>query len=367
METTRIKNILNKTLNLEFLSPEEGLLLFNKASLTDLMYCASVVRKKIRPENIVTYIIDRNINLTNVCFSKCLFCNFCRSKNDLDSYVLGIEDYCEKIDELYKAGGRQILLQGGMNPELGILFYEDLFKKLKNLYPDLKLHALGPPEIVFIAKTSGLNIEETLMRLRDAGLDSLPGAGAEILSDRVRKIVSPAKCNSAEWLDVMRIAHNLKITTSATMMFGHLETIEERIEHLIKIRNLQIQKPKDSKGFISFTLWPLAMQNTKLIKKHPEIKPVSAHEFIRMLAISRLMLINIPNIQVSWLTMGVEIAQLCLNSGANDMSSVMFEENVVSQAGKRFKLGIIEMEKLISDAKFIPTVRNQEYEIMLKN
>lgn len=364
MGTNRIRNILNKTLNLEFISPEEGLLLFNQASLTDLMFYASLVRKKIHPKNIVTFIVDRNINLTNICLSKCLFCNFCRSKSDLDSYVLETDDYRKKIDELYRAGGRQILLQGGMNTELDINCYEDLFKNLKNLYPDLKLHALGPPEIVFIAKISSLSVEETLKRLRNAGLDSLPGAGAEILSDRVRKIVSPAKCSAKEWLNVMQIAHRLEITTSATMMLGHLETVDERIEHLVKIRDLQSLKPKNSKGFISFTLWPLAGHNTKLIKKFPEINLVSGYEYLRMLAISRLMLVNIPNIQVSWLTMGAELAQICLNSGANDMSSVMFEENVVSQAGKKNQLAIDEMEKLISDAGFIPSIRNQEYEII---
>ncbi|HNQ67699.1 MAG TPA: cyclic dehypoxanthinyl futalosine synthase [Bacteroidales bacterium] len=364
MKTNRIENILNKTLNFEFLSPEEGLLLFKEASLTDLMYYASIVRKKIHPENIVTFIIDRNINLTNICVSKCLFCNFCRNKNEQDSYVLCIEDYINKVDELYRAGGKQILLQGGLNPDLNISFYEDLFKELKILFPDLRLHALGPPEIVYMAKKSHLTPEKALIRLREAGLDSLPGAGAEILSDRVRKIVSPAKCTSAEWLDVMRIAHILGMTTSATMMFGHLETTEERIGHLIKIRNLQKQKPEYSKGFISFSLWPLASQNTKLIHKFPEIKNVSGHEYLRMLAISRLMLINIPNIQVSWLTMGAEIAQLCLNAGANDMSSVMFEENVVSQAGKKYRLGIEEMKLLIANAGFRPSIRNQEYEIL---
>ncbi|HOZ30416.1 MAG TPA: cyclic dehypoxanthinyl futalosine synthase [Bacteroidales bacterium] len=364
MTDSGIEKILRKAVNLEFISHDEGLLLYNKASLSDLMYYSSLVRQIIHPEKIVTYIVDRNINLTNICCSKCLFCNFCRAKNDNDAYILTIDDYRKKIDELFNVGGNQILLQGGMNPDLDIFYYENLFKELKYIYPTLKLHALGPPEVVFIAKKSKISCKETLIRLRNAGLDSLPGAGAEILSDRVRKIVSPAKCSSEEWLNVMRTAHKLGITTSSTMMFGHLETIEERIDHIIKIRDLQSQKPQNTKGFISFTLWPLAGKNTRLIKKFSEIKQITAHEYLRMLSISRLLLINVQNIQVSWLTMGEDIAQLCLNAGANDMSSIMIEENVVSQAGKNYKMGSTEMEQLILKAGFKPIRRNQEYKTL---
>lgn len=364
MNNNKINRLLNKALDFEFLSPDEGLLLFYEASLPELMLYADALRKKLHPGNTVSYIIDRNINLTNVCFSNCLFCNFCRKKKDADAYVLEIEEYKRKIDELYLAGGNQILLQGGMNPALDIDFYTNLFKQLKSVYPDLKLHALGPPEIVFIASKAGITIESTLDRLIEAGLDSLPGAGAEVLSDRVRKLLSPAKCSSEEWLEVMRIAHLKGLTTSATMMFGHLETPEERILHLVKIREIQLQKPDYSKGFISFTLWPLAGENTALMRKYPEIKPVYQHEFLRMLALSRLMLVNIPNIQASWLTMGKDVGQLSLFAGANDMSSVMIEENVVSQAGKNYTLGVDEMEKTISDSGFIPQRRNQEYHIL---
>jgi len=364
MKNDRIQNILNKTLNLEFLDPAEGLMLYNETSLTELMYYASLIRQKIHNDRAVTYIVDRNINLTNICVSKCLFCNFCRNKKDEDSFVLNIDDYIKKIDELYNLGGNQILLQGGLNPELDLNYYENLFKELKHLYPALKLHALGPPEIVYLANKSDISVREVLTRLVEAGLDSLPGAGAEILNDRVRKLVSPAKCSTDEWLNVMKIAHELDITTSATMMFGHLETAEERIGHLIKIRDLQKSKPENAVGFISFTLWPLAGQNTKLINKYPDIKSVTGHEYLRMLAISRLMLVNIPNIQVSWLTMGTDIAQLCLNAGANDMSSIMIEENVVSQAGKNIKLAQREMERLIINAGYCPKQRDQQYEIM---
>lgn len=360
----QIDNILEKATSLKFISPQEALLLFKQASLLDLMNAASIIRKKLHPDRIVTYIVDRNINLTNICSSNCTFCNFCRKKNSEEAYVLNINEYVEKIDKLYKLGGTQILLQGGMNPALDIDYYENLFRTLKNLYPDLKLHALGPPEVVFIAKSAEISVRDCLIRLIEAGLDTLPGAGAEILSDRVRKLVSPAKCTAAEWLDVMREAHNLGLTTSATMMFGHLETVEERIDHLMQLRNIQSIKPEAETGFISFTLWPLAGENTKLLKKHPEIKPVNSSEFLRMLALGRIMLPNIPNIQVSWLTMGKDIAQLALNAGANDMSSIMIEENVVSQAGKKFNMGIADMEKTIVEAGFIPQQRNQKYEII---
>ncbi len=356
--------LIEKALTLEELSVEEGLILYNNSSLADLMLIADKIRKQIHPDNITSYIIDRNINLSNLCVSNCLFCNFCRTKNCKDSYILGIEDYKSKIDELISLGGNQILLQGGMHPDLNLDFYTSLFQNLKSLYPNLKLHALGPAEIVFISKISNLNISDVIDELRNAGLDSLPGAGAEILSDRVRRIVSPIKCTSNEWLEVMQIAHDKNITTSATMMFGHLETMHERVEHLIKIRHLQNQKPKSSKGFISFTLWPLAGENTRLLRKFPDIKPVSNSEFIKMLSFSRIMLPNIPNIQTSWLTMGSQIAEICLNAGANDMSSVMIEENVVSQAGKNNKLSISDIKKTIKNAGFIPQQRNQEYELL---
>ncbi len=358
---TKLNSIFRKALDLEELPLEEGLYLYDKASLSELMFHADKIRLKLHPVNIVSYIVDRNINLSNICASNCLFCNFCRTNKSDEAYVLSLEEYKIKIDELYKLGGRQILLQGGIHKDFGIDFYIKLFKDLKNLYPDLKLHALGPAEIVFIAKLSNLSISETLTTLIDAGLDSLPGAGAEILSDRVRTILSPLKCTSEEWLDVMREAHKLGITTSATMMFGHLETTEERIEHFIKIREVQNHKSESSKGFISFTLWPLAGDNTRLLKKYPDIQAVSKQEFIRMLALSRIMLPNIKNIQVSWLTMGAEVAQLCLNAGANDMSSIMIEENVVSQAGKNNKMGITEMGNCIQEAGFDAVERNQEY------
>ncbi|MBN2777756.1 MAG: dehypoxanthine futalosine cyclase [Bacteroidales bacterium] len=355
------EKIIDKAIELQPINAEEAEFLYNNSSTAELMFAANEIRKIIHPDNIVTYIIDRNINLSNICISNCLFCNFCRSKNSKESYVLGLDDYKKKIDELYRLGGRQILLQGGIHPDFDIDFYKSLFKNLKKQYPDLRLHALGPAEITYISKQSGLNYEQTLEELTNAGLDSLPGAGAEILSDRVRKILSPLKCSSQEWLDVMRTAHQMQITTSATMMFGHLETLGERINHLIKIRDLQDNKPPNSVGFISFTLWPLAGKNTRLIRKFPTIKTVSNAEFIKMLSFSRIMLPNIKNIQTSWLTMGSEIAKICLNAGANDMSSIMLEENVVSQAGKDFKMDEKNMIITIEEAGFIPKKRNQLY------
>ncbi|MDD2385777.1 MAG: dehypoxanthine futalosine cyclase [Bacteroidales bacterium] len=361
MQELNKDKIINKALTLNELNAEQGEYLYLNSSLSELIFVANEIRKKLHPNKIVSYIIDRNINLSNICVSNCLFCNFCRTKKSKEAYILSMDEYKQKIDELYLLGGKQIMLQGGIHPDFNIDFNITLFKKLKRNYPDLKLHALGPAEIVFIAKNSDLSIQKTLEKLINAGLDSLPGAGAEILSDRVRKIVSPVKCSTDEWLEVMKTAHQLNLTTSATMMFGHLETLKERIEHLIKIREVQTIKPKNTTGFVSFTLWSLAGENTRLLRKYNTIKPVNTTEFIKMLAISRIMLPNIPNIQTSWLTMGSEIAKICLNAGANDMSSIMIEENVVSQAGKNNQITESEMIKTIENAGFTAKRRDQEY------
>ena len=251
-----IKNLYKKAEQKEWLTAEEAVFLFEKAPLAELMMVAHNLRLHHHPNNIVTWIIDRNINYTNICFSGCSFCNFyCGSKSD-KAYILDIEEYKPKIDKLFELGGEQILLQGGMNPKLGIDFYTNLFSSLKKLYPKLKLHALGPPEIVHISKKEGISYADCLKQLMDSGLDSLPGAGAEILSDRVREIVSPRKATTSEWLEVMEEAHKLGLVTSATMMFGHVETLLERMQHLEKIREIQNKKPKDSIGFISFIPWP---------------------------------------------------------------------------------------------------------------
>lgn len=263
-----------------------------------------------------------------------------------------------------RLGGNQLLLQGGMHPDLGIDFYEDLFSGLKKRFPEVRLHALGPPEIAYLAKKESLEYAEVLKRLTLAGLDSLPGAGAEILSDRVRKVVSPAKCSAREWLDVMKEAHKLNILTSATMMFGHAETTEERIDHILSIRDLQSIKPEGSIGFISFIPWPFQDYDTVLRKKLNIRSNVSAGDYIRVIALSRLLLPNVKNIQASWLTVGKDIGQICLNAGANDFGSIMIEENVVSSAGATNTMNAEAMQNAIRDAGFIPRLRNQRFETL---
>ncbi|OIP03121.1 MAG: dehypoxanthine futalosine cyclase [Bacteroidetes bacterium CG2_30_32_10] len=357
-----IDKLLDKALNMEFLSVEESITIYNRLSTSDLMFIAYQIKKSIKPDATTTWIIDRNINITNICCSGCQFCNFYRSINSEEAYITTFEQYAEKIDELYRLGGRQLLLQGGLHPKLGLKFYVDLFKKLKNNYPDIKLHALGPPEIVHISKLENKSYKQILLNLKEAGLDSLPGAGAEILSDRVRGIISKNKCNTKEWLDVMREAHKLNITTSATMMFGHIETLKERFEHLVLLRNVQAEKPKDSKGFIAFIPWVFYAENTVLKNKHPEIKPIFGDEYIKMIAMSRIVLPNIENIQPSWLTVGKKVGQICLHAGANDFGSIMIEENVVSSAGANYHLNAKEIQKAIIDAGFKPQLRNQQYE-----
>lgn len=358
-----INSLTEKAINSEFLNLNEGIFLYKNLSLSELIYIANLLREKLHPSLEVTWIIDRNVNIGNTCISSCLFCNFCRTPNSFEAFTTSDHEYIKKINELIQYGGNQLLLQGGLNPKQDLNFYIDLFKRIKDLFPNIKLHALGPPEIIYLTKISNKSIDFILRELVSAGLDSLPGAGAEILSDRVRKIISPAKCSTNEWLEVMKIAHKLNITTSATMMFGHIETIEERIEHLIKIRDLQSIKPDKSKGFISFTSWTLQALGTRLEKKYGPFLPVSKAEYIKMLAISRIMLPNIPNIQASWLTTGKDTAQICLHAGANDLGSVMIEENVVTAAGvKKFSMSTYEMEKTISDAGFNPVKRDQQYQ-----
>jgi cyclic dehypoxanthinyl futalosine synthase len=259
-------------------------------------------------------------------------------------------------------GGEQLLLQGGHHPDLGLEFYCDLFSKLKALYPNLKLHALGPPEIAHIAKIDGLSHHEVLKALKEAGLDSLPGAGAEILNDRVRRRISRGKCTGQEWLDVMHEAHKLNITTSATMMFGHIETNYERMEHMVRLREVQDMKPADSKGFLAFISWPFMDEDTILKRLINKRATYTGDEYVRMVAMSRIMMPNIVNIQASWLTVGKQVAQACLHAGANDFGSIMIEENVVSAAGAAFRFTANGIQKAIAEAGFEPQLRNQEYE-----
>ncbi len=356
------QNLLQGALNFEFLSIDEGMYLFNHARTAELMYTANELRKIQVPHGKVTWQIDRNLNTTNVCIANCKFCNFFRRPGHADSYITDIETYKVKIEETFRLGGDQLLLQGGHHPDLGLSFYASLFRQLKELYPDLKLHSLGPPEIAHIAKLEGISHSEVLRELMDAGLDSLPGAGAEILNDRVRRLISKGKCGGKEWLDVMRAAHQLGLTTSATMMFGHVETLEERFEHLVWIRQVQAEKPEHAKGFISFIPWPFQDDGTLLKRIRGISNEVTADEYIRMIALSRIMLPNIKNIQASWLTVGKSVAQLCLHAGANDFGSIMIEENVVSAAGAPHRFTSEGIQQSIREAGFEPQLRNQQYE-----
>lgn len=358
-----LSELYKKALQLEFLSLEEGLYLYHNAPLPELMNIAHQIRN-IKKNNspYVTWIIDRNVNTTNVCVANCKFCNFYRIPGHPESYITDIETYKRKIQETFDLGGEQLLLQGGHHPELGLEYYVNLFKTLKELFPNLKLHALGPPEIVHIAQIGNYTYEYVLTELIKAGMDSMPGPGAEILNDRVRRIISNGKCSGQEWLDVMKVAHQLGLTTTATMMFGHVETIGERIEHLILIRDVQQQKPNHSKGFIAFIPWPFQDEGTLLNKVRKVKNQVTADEYIRMIALSRIMLPNIENIQASWLTVGKQTAQLCLYAGANDFGSIMIEENVVSAAGADHRFDAISIQQAIKEAGFIPLLRNQQYE-----
>lgn len=359
-----LEELYEKALKLVPLDVDEGVELYTRASPGELMFVANKLRLLHNPGNIVGWMIDRNVNITNVCFSQCTFCNFCRKKGSEEAYITSVEEYKSKIDELFSLGGDQLLLQGGMNPELGIGFYIDLFRTLKKLYPSLKLHALGPPEIVHLARKERLSYFEVLSSLTEAGLDSLPGAGAEILSDRVRSYVSPAKATSEEWLDVMRIAHSINLPTSATMMFGHVETDRERIEHLIKIRNLQSEKKEGHYGFITFIPWPFQDEGTVLFKRHGVKSRYNGTDYLKMIAMSRILLNNIRNIQASILTVGKEIGMLSLYAGANDLGSIMIEENVVSAAGAHNRFNAGEMQSIIKEAGFVPGRRNQKYEFI---
>ena len=353
--------LLERALNFDFLTQEEGVYLYHHAGTAELSYVANELRKKQVPSGKVTWQIDRNVNTTNVCIANCKFCNFFRRPGHEESYITDIETYKQKIEETFRLGGDQLLLQGGHHPDLGLQFYANLFKKLKELYPDLKLHALGPPEIAHVAKLEGISHMEVLSTLKAAGMDSLPGAGAEILNDRVRRLISKGKCGGQEWLDVMRAAHKLDITTSATMMFGHVETIEERFEHLVWIREVQSEKPADAKGFLAFIPWPFQDDGTLLKRLRGISNNVSGDEYIRMLALSRIMLPNIKNIQASWLTVGKSVAQICLHSGANDFGSIMIEENVVSAAGAPHRFTAKGIQQAIMEAGFVPQLRGQQY------
>ncbi len=335
------------------ISFQEGVDLYNNADILELGRMADDIRKKKHQENIVTFVIDRNINYTNICTCKCKFCAFYKNEGEEGGYVISKEELAQKIQETLDLGGSQILLQGGLHPEYKIDFYEDMLNYMKT-FP-VWLHAFSPPEIHHIAKMSGLTIAETIKRLAAAGLDSIPGGGAEILDDEARKNVSPNKINSAAWLSVMEEAHKQGLKTTATMMFRKKDAAEIILCHFDKIRSLQDK----TGGFTAFIPWPFQPGNSEL-----DDEAVTAVEYLRVLAIARIYLDNIPNIQVSWVTQGAKVAQIGLFFGGNDFGSVMIEENVVRAAGANFRLKTEEIKHIIKTAGFIPKVRNMQYDII---
>jgi cyclic dehypoxanthinyl futalosine synthase len=305
----------------------------------------------MHPEPYVTYVIDRNINYTDICVSACKFCAFYKGPEASEGSIITFAELQKKIHETQELRGTQILLQGGLHPDKQLEFYEEMLHFIKAT--GIHIHGFSPPEICHFAKISGLSVTKVIERLREAGLDSIPGGGAEILSDRVRQLAAPKKCSAAEWIDVMRQAHLQKMKTTATMMFGHIETLEERLEHLVRIRELQ----DETGGFTAFIPWPFQPDNTA----YSDIPKATAHTYLKMLAWSRIILDNVPNIQASWVTQGPKIAQVSLFFGANDFGSTMIEENVVAAAGVTFRLSEAEIRKLVAEAGFVPQQRTMDY------
>jgi len=349
------------------LHEDDALLLLERGDLLELGAAASAMRRRLVPDDEVTFIVDRNINYTNVCISECRFCAFFATADSEQAYVLTREELADKVAETIALDGTAILLQGGMHPDLGIEWYEGMLRDIKADHPSIHVHGFGPPEIFHIAKLSGLTPREVLTRLRDAGLDSLPGGGAEILVDRVRGHVSPKKATSDQWLDVMRDAHALDISTTATMMFGGIETLAERVEHLSRIRRVQDEAVRSGHvGFRAFIPWSFQPGNTALAEdeyaaRGVTLEAASGWDYLRTLAVSRLFLDNVRNIQASWVTQGGKVGQVALAFGSNDMGSTMIEENVVAAAGTRFMLARDELVRLIADAGFTPVQRDTLY------
>ena len=334
----------------------EALELYQHAPTHLLGSLADRIRLRKHPERTVTYIIDRNVNYTNVCVARCNFCAFYREVGSSEGYVLGFEEIFRKIDETREVGGVQLLLQGGHNPDLPITWYEDLFRAVKNRYPDFRLHALSPPEVIHLSRLSGLSVPDVIDRLIAAGLDSIPGGGAEILVDRVRRLLHCyGKATADEWLDVMRRAHRRGLRTTATMMYGTVETLEERIEHMIRLRDLQ----DETGGFTAFITWSFQPQHTELGGTE-----ATGIDYLRTLALARIVLDNFDNLQASWVTQGGKVGQLSLAFGANDMGSVMIEENVVRAAGAAYCMDEIEIVRNVEDAGFTAKRRNMHYEVL---
>jgi cyclic dehypoxanthinyl futalosine synthase len=351
-----VQQIAQKVLDGGRVDATEALVLYNDAPTHLLGRLADAIRFRKHPERVVTYIIDRNVNYTNLCVARCNFCAFYRPVGAADGYVLGFEEILGKIQETIDLGGNQLLLQGGHNPDLPIAWYEDLFRAVKSRYPEFKLHALSPPEVLHISRLNQVPVPDVIARLIDAGLDSIPGGGAEILVDRVRRLLNCySKASSDEWIDVMREAHRAGLRTTATMMYGTVETREERIEHMMRLRALQ----DETRGFTAFITWSYQPEHTEH-GGHEE----TGIEYLRTLALSRIVLDNFDNVQASWVTQGGKVGQLSLAFGANDMGSVMIEENVVRAAGASYCMDEVEIVVNVEDAGFVAKRRNMHYDIL---
>lgn len=351
---SNVSTLLQKALSGERLSLEEGTVLLENGNLLDLGSVADAIRQRFHPQNRVTYIIDRNINYTNVCLCQCRFCAFYRQVTDPDAYVISKSEMFKKIEETLAVNGTELLIQGGLHPNLTIDYYIDMLQSIKERY-DIHIHSFSPPEIVYLSNQSGLSVSDVLIRLQKAGLNSLPGGGAEILVDRVRKKISPNKIGWQQWMDVMDKAHRIGMKTTATMMFGHVETLGERVLHMVRVRKQQ----DATGGFTAFIPWSFQPRNTALGGSTS-----GGVEYLKTLAVSRIMLDNIPNIQASWVTQGAKIAQIALKFGANDFGSTMLEENVVRAAGVNYRVALQEIHQCIKDAGFIPTQRRTDYSII---
>jgi len=351
-----VNELARKVLDGGRVSADEALRLYRDAPTHLLGRLADAIRTRKHPDGVVSYIIDRNVNYTNICVARCNFCAFYRPVGSPDGYVLGFEEIFTKIDETIAVGGNQLLLQGGHNPDLPIQWYEDLFRAIKQRYPAFKLHALSPPEVLHISRLNGVAVPDVIARLVAAGLDSIPGGGAEILVDRVRKLLNCyGKATSDEWLDVMRQAHRAGLRTTATMMYGTVETEAERIEHMMRLRDLQ----DETGGFTAFITWSYQPEHTERAGHE-----ATGIDYLRTLALARIVLDNVDNLQASWVTQGGKVGQLSLAYGANDMGSVMIEENVVRAAGASYCMDEVEIVANIEDAGFIPRRRNMHYEIL---
>ena len=353
-----MSDLLAKAASGDRLSSEEAPALFD-TPLLELGLAADARCRALHPEPTRTFVIGRNVNYTNICVSHCRFCAFARGVKSAEAFLLSTDEILAKVGEMVAVGGTELLMQGGLHPGLPLAWYEDLFHAIRDTYPTAQIHSLSPSEIVHLSRLESLPIPTILGRLRDAGLASLPGGGAEILVDRVRKLISPKKCLTDEWLGVMREAHRLGLPTTATMMYGHVETLSERIAHLERLRTLQ----DETGGFLGIIPWPFQPGDTPL-GRQLERPAGDAVEFLRMLAISRLYLDNIPNLQASWVTQGVKVAQIGLTFGANDLGSTMMEENVVSAAGTTYRSNADELARLIADLGYTPAQRDTQYRII---